>query len=175
MSRALKTRPGIQAVSAVRSRDLTSPCANPPAFSSVCLPCGAPSSRPARSHLVYAFRQGTASAVPTNPGNSGVLTPEGRGHVRGSIHEANSNRKTSFTNHPILIGTRSRIEITVNTFPFNKTVLSNRYAKGTPSETISGPNFPFSLFHFPPSTPRVATVARLCDNRSFTQPTSRPH
>jgi imidazole glycerol phosphate synthase glutamine amidotransferase subunit len=44
------------------------------------------------SPLPNGFREGTASAVPKSPANSGVLTPEVRGMAARSIHEAGSSR-----------------------------------------------------------------------------------
>src|ERR1700690_790187 len=38
--------------------------------------------------FVEVFRQGTASAVPKGRGTSGVLTPEGRGVVRGAASDS---------------------------------------------------------------------------------------
>jgi hypothetical protein len=52
-----------------------------------------------RSHLIDGFRQGTASAVPVSPENSGVSTPEGCGRIGRRIYETSSRHlplSTSF-------------------------------------------------------------------------------
>jgi hypothetical protein len=52
-----------------------------------------------RSHLIDGFRQGTASAVPVRPENSGVSTPEGCGRIGRRIYETSSRHlplSTSF-------------------------------------------------------------------------------